>query len=153
MTSKSVQRRIAVQTAGMKTVYLSRRNLTTLLSKLDRLAAGDATTCAIVKFDTVHPKYPTSEPTVLVAIEDADYYTDREPGAVLPEDEPSVLGAGCGLAPMPTEADLRDAAAYFRKEADAEASLLREGGGSRIAKGQYERYEAAIRALFKKEKP
>lgn len=46
--------------------------------------------------------------------------------------------------------DLHDAAAYFHKEQLAERVLLsfEKGGGSRIALGQYERYEAAIRAAL-----
>lgn len=75
----------------MKTerVYLTRRNLLTLLSKLDRQAAGDVTMCTIVKYDNVHSKYPqTMDAIEVVAVEDADYYTDRDPGGMHPLDEP-----------------------------------------------------------------
>lgn len=39
-------------------VYLTRRNLLTLLSKLDRKGRGERTACTIVKNDNLHDKYP-----------------------------------------------------------------------------------------------
>lgn len=71
----------------MNTVYLSRRNLLTLLSKLDRKAKGEETACKLVKLDTVHEKYPCSDVTQVIALENEEYY-DREPGVVNPEDCP-----------------------------------------------------------------
>lgn len=65
----------------MNQVYLSRRNLESLLRKLDRVRAGEESACTIVKNDTVHSKYPATVPMLYVtAVEDADYYTDRTPG-------------------------------------------------------------------------
>lgn len=49
-------------------VYLSRRNLLTLLSKLDRAAKGEETACTIIKTDNVHPKYPQSMKSVAVKV-------------------------------------------------------------------------------------
>lgn len=72
----------------MKTVYLTRRNLQTLLNKLDRQRAGEATACTLIKSDTQHIKYPMPEEMAIVAIEDEEYYTDRLPGEVHPSDEP-----------------------------------------------------------------
>jgi hypothetical protein len=70
-------------------LYLSRRNLLTLLSKLDRAKAGEVTHRTILKNDTVHPTFPASMGMILVtAVEDEDYYTDRQPGDVSPEDTP-----------------------------------------------------------------
>lgn len=70
-------------------VYLSRRNLLTLLSKLDRKRLGEQTSCTIVKKDTLHATHPQSHPLVeVMAVEDSEYYADREPGAVLPKDLP-----------------------------------------------------------------
>jgi hypothetical protein len=70
-------------------LYLTRRNLLTLLSKLDRnKILRTASACTILKRDTQHPKYPLKEPIAITALENADYYTDREPGKVHPEDEP-----------------------------------------------------------------
>lgn len=74
-------------------VYLSRRNLLTLLSKLDRKAMGEATQCTLLKNDNRHPVYPASMPAIkVVAIEDAEYYVDRPAGEVHPKDDPSRKG-------------------------------------------------------------
>lgn len=70
------------------TVHLTRRNLLTLLSKLDRKAQGEHTHCTIVKTDRQHAKYPCSHITEVVAIEDEEYYTDRLPGGVHLKDYP-----------------------------------------------------------------
>jgi hypothetical protein len=73
----------------MERVYLSRRNLQVLLSKLDRKAAGEHTFCMLIKNDTAHRTYPqTMDHIEIVALEDEEYYTDREPGDVLPVDLP-----------------------------------------------------------------
>jgi hypothetical protein len=72
----------------MQRLYLTRRNLLTLLSKLDRKAGGETTARTIVKQDTKHPRYPSTDIIFVTAIEDKEYYTDREPGEVLIVDEP-----------------------------------------------------------------
>jgi hypothetical protein len=71
----------------MEQLYLSRRNLLVLLSKLDRKAKGEETACTLIKNDTEHPTYPCSSITIVTAIEDKDYYTDRTPGPVHSSDE------------------------------------------------------------------
>jgi DNA-directed RNA polymerase subunit K/omega len=83
-------------------VYLTRRNLLTLLSKLDRVKQGEVSACTIVKQDTTHTAYPCTHITYVRAVEDEDYYTDRKPGEVLEVDEPTVL------APEDAEEDLID---------------------------------------------
>lgn len=71
----------------MERVYLSRRNLKALLSKLDRKKQGQSTACTIIKNDTVHPTYPQTIANVaIVAVEDDEYYTDRPAGHVHPLD-------------------------------------------------------------------
>lgn len=70
-------------------VYVSRRNLLTLLSKLDRAAKGEITSRTIVKLDTDHPSYPCTLVTTITAVEDEDYYKHRAPGSVLAVDDPS----------------------------------------------------------------
>lgn len=71
-------------------VFLTRRNLLTLLSKLDRKEAGDVTECTLIKKDTSHPKYPQSHPLMFVtAVEDSEYYTTREGGPVDVRDDPN----------------------------------------------------------------
>lgn len=76
----------------MQQVYLSRRNLQTLLNKLDRCKRDGlgASQCTIVKRDTAHPQYPCSDEILVTALEDEDYYTDRPAGRMHPEDEPCV---------------------------------------------------------------
>ena len=66
----------------MQLVYLTRRNLLTLLNKLDHVRDGGESTCGIVKQDTKHKKYPCSDVIVVQALEDEEYYTDRAPGPV-----------------------------------------------------------------------
>lgn len=74
----------------MQQIYLTRRNLETLLSKLDRAKRGELTGCTIIKLDFFHPKYPLSiiDGVAITAVEDEDYYTDRVPGEVFYKDEP-----------------------------------------------------------------
>jgi hypothetical protein len=73
----------------MEQVFLSRRNLLVLLSKLDRKRAGEQTACTLIKNDDQHSKYPQTMPSVsITAVEDDEYYTTRAPGEVFPSDEP-----------------------------------------------------------------
>ena len=72
------------------TVYLTRRNLLSLLSKLDRAKAGEQTACALIKNDNAHPVYPQTMKSIWVqAVEDDAYYIDREAGDVHPSDDPT----------------------------------------------------------------
>lgn len=72
----------------MDQVYLSRRNLLSLLSKLDRKRAGEASACTIIKNDAAHEKYPQSmEQIAVTALEDEEYY-DRPTGPVYAKDDP-----------------------------------------------------------------
>jgi len=71
----------------MQRLFLSRRNLLSLLSKLDRVKAGDKSACTIIKADTLHPKYPSTDVITVTAIEDENYYIDRQPGIMHPADE------------------------------------------------------------------
>ena len=76
--------------ARINKVYLSRRNLEALLSKLDRQALGDSTQCTLIKRDNVHPVYPqTMKEVHVIAVEDDAYYADRAPGAIYPKDIPT----------------------------------------------------------------
>ena len=59
----------------MQHVYLSRRNLLTLLSKLDRnLELAESSKCTIIKQDTAHPIYPCTDVIYVTAVEDEEYY-------------------------------------------------------------------------------
>ena len=72
----------------MNVVYLTRRNLLTLIKKLDRVKQGEESGCTIIKHDTDHTTYPCSDVTIISAVEDEDYYVDREPGDILHKDQP-----------------------------------------------------------------
>ena len=63
-------------------VVLTRRNLLALLKKLDEVKEGVHSECTIIKSDIAHPKYPLKGcfPLTVKAVEDEEYYTDREPG-------------------------------------------------------------------------
>jgi hypothetical protein len=68
-------------------VYLSRRNLEALISKLDRVAAGESSECAIIKRDNAHPEYAQSMKEIMVvAVENEKYYVDRPAGLMMPAD-------------------------------------------------------------------
>jgi hypothetical protein len=82
-------------------VYLSRRNLEVLLSKLDRLGRGERTACAIVKCRNPDdpPEYAQSlDEVAVVAVPDESYYVSRAPGAMHPADEPNVGPRGAADA-------------------------------------------------------
>lgn len=79
---------------NMNKIYLSRRNLLALLSKLNRnVKAGcEVSACTLIKRDNVHPLYPQSMGEIsVIAIEDEVYY-NRAPGEVHPFDEPICKG-------------------------------------------------------------
>lgn len=72
----------------MQRVYLTRRNLLTLLSKLDRnKEIPGSSHVGLVKTDTTHLQYPCSDAIEVFALEDEEYYTDRQPGPMHPSDE------------------------------------------------------------------
>lgn len=56
-------------------VFLSQRNILTLLSKLDRRQAGDTTACTIIKNDNIHSIYPQTMPSCRIhATEEDDMF-------------------------------------------------------------------------------
>ena len=70
------------------TLYLSRRNLLALLSKLDRLENGDETACAIIKSaNPADPYCNTIDQVMVIAVPDDRFYANRSPGAMHPLDE------------------------------------------------------------------
>lgn len=75
----------------INTIYLTERNLRTLLSKLERKKAGEQTACTIIKPASDNPKFK-QETTIVVAVLDEEFYgnegLDRPAGAVHPSDEP-----------------------------------------------------------------
>lgn len=82
-------------------IFLSRRNLLALLSKLDRKAEGDNTACTIVKYQNPSdPFVQTMDSIAVTAVEDKDYYTTRNAGIMDPRDVPDV---GTSDAPPPAK--------------------------------------------------
>jgi hypothetical protein len=72
-------------------IYLSKRNLLTLLSKLERLEQGDQTACAIVKYaNPTDPYCNTIDEVMVIAIPDNEFYTNRAPGVMHPADEVNI---------------------------------------------------------------
>ena len=121
-------------------VFLSRRNIQTLLNKLDRVKSGETSACTLIKGDNQHAKYPqtmtecavtaiegtaqlpgdqnhiyltredlksllleldskksnatlVSGGVAVMPLEDKEYYDTREPGMVLPVDDPGMRKA------------------------------------------------------------
>jgi len=63
-------------------IYLSRRNLLTLLAKLDHKAAGGETECAIVKYRQPSPKFQqTMTALTVIAVSDEMYYKAQQRSA------------------------------------------------------------------------
>jgi len=82
----------------MHTVYLSKRNLLTLLSKLERLEAGEQTECTIVKYADKNAKHVQTMASInVVAIPDEVAYAHRPAGAVVDADEAKVTKPATGV--------------------------------------------------------
>lgn len=73
-------------------VYLSKRNLLTLLSKLERDANGEETACTLLKYRQKDGAAynQTMDAIMVIAVQDEDYYPaqNRSAGEVHPLDEP-----------------------------------------------------------------
>lgn len=81
-------------------VYLSRRNLTVLLSKLDREAAGENTECSIIKNRSPSAAYRQSMKSIMViAVDDEEYYCSqaRAAGAAHATDEQKLHTPSTGI--------------------------------------------------------
>lgn len=71
-------------------IYLSKRNLLTLLSKLDRFEQGQETQCAIIKYaNPLDPYCNTMDQVMVIAVPDEKFYTNRSAGEVHPLDQPA----------------------------------------------------------------
>lgn len=73
------------------TVYLSKRNLLTLLSKLERQEQGHTTQCTLVKYQASGVEYQQTMDSInVIAVADDVYYASqqRSPGIVHPLDTP-----------------------------------------------------------------
>jgi hypothetical protein len=75
----------------METLYLSKRNLLTLLNKLERAEQGEPTHCAIIKYrNTNDPFVNSMEAVLVVAVTDEELYNKRQAGAIHPADDPAI---------------------------------------------------------------
>lgn len=75
------------------TIYLSRKNLKILISKLDRIAAGEDSAATIIKYANSAEKYKQTIDAVLIsAVEDDEYYPSlgRDAGTMHPSDEKAI---------------------------------------------------------------
>lgn len=80
----------------MERIYLSERNLKTLLAKLERHKAGEATQCTLIKYANSTDPYCNSVDSVaVIAVPDEEFYATRQPGMVHPLDEPKIGEANC----------------------------------------------------------
>lgn len=81
-------------------IYLSRRNLEALLSKLDRDAEGEETMCSIIKMKQPSPAYQqTMEAVMVIAVQDEDYYSSqgRPAGIMHPAEEEKLQKPSTGV--------------------------------------------------------
>lgn len=81
-------------------IYLSRRNLEALLSKLDRDAQGEETACAIIKVKQSSPSYQqTMAEVMVIAVQDEDYYgaQGRPAGIMHPAEEEKLQKPSTGI--------------------------------------------------------
>lgn len=75
---------------GQERIYLSKRNLLTLLSKVERFEQGEETACAIIKYaNPLDPYCNTIDQVTVIAVPDENYYTKRTFGEVHPSDDPN----------------------------------------------------------------
>ncbi len=73
-------------------IYLSKRNLLTLLSKVERFEKGEETKCSLIKYKNELDPYCMEiggeDSVMVIAIPDEKYYVGREAGTVHEKDEP-----------------------------------------------------------------
>lgn len=70
----------------MEQVFLSRKNLITLLEKLDKKKSGIPDSCTIIKHDGQGPNINQTMPIcAITAVEDIDYYYEGIPGKINPQ--------------------------------------------------------------------
>ena len=131
----------------MQTVYLSRRNILTLLSKLDRQKAGEETACAIVKRQDRGSPYCMTVPVMLVGAAEpgcsAEYCTphgthfvilerhslnDLLNGNIINVPPPAAMGDGVIVVPVSDEEMYANRSAGEMHPAD-EANLPKPATG------------------------
>ena len=81
-------------------IYLSRRNLLALLSKLDAEAAGEETSCMIIKKQPASPEYRQTMATIaVIAVDDEAFYgsQQRAAGEMHPREEEKLAKPSTGV--------------------------------------------------------
>lgn len=127
-------------------IFLSRRNLMTLLSKLDRAAAGDKTACTLVKFRIpTDPFVQTIDAIAVTAIEDADYYVGRGAGVMHPKDEVAIATHHYQCALDSIDVSRSDSKPSFNITS-IDLGILMEGDGNLVLTGYEKGLDA--RSLF-----
>jgi hypothetical protein len=86
-------------------IYLSRRNLEALLSKLDRRKDGEQTHCTIIKNQQPDPQAPfrqSMKACRVIALEDEEFYggQNRPAGEMHPSEEAKISKPSTGTAIM-----------------------------------------------------
>ena len=83
-------------------LYLSRRNLTALLAKLDADAQGIETACTIIKYrnPAVAAYQQTMDTIAVIAVQDEEYYSaqERPAGEMHPREEVQLQTPSTGVA-------------------------------------------------------
>lgn len=132
------------------TVLLSRKNLMTLLLKLDRRRNGERTHCTLIKQDLNNVNIPV----VITAEEDAEVYKNRSPGRMVTQEEAKFLDPKADAMPPVNEADgdrvhprdRMDARDRFKKKAADDVAQLKNTSASRpVYSDQRERRVTAER--------
>lgn len=79
-------------------LYLSRRNLETLLSKLDRAEKGETTFCSIIKYnDPSMTHRQTMDSCMIIAVPNDEYYEQRKAGRMIGADEERISKPAAGV--------------------------------------------------------
>ncbi len=83
----------------MDKIYLSRRNLLALLSKLDRNQVAEVSACTIIKYRGDGPFRQSMDSCMVTAVEDDEYYSNegRPAGAMHPADEEKLPKPAMGV--------------------------------------------------------
>lgn len=90
---------MSASTDKVPILYLSRRNLETLLAKLNRHSNGEDTYCAIIKVQQASPAYQQTMREILMIAVDEEYYSSqaRSTGEMYPKDEENLDAPSTGL--------------------------------------------------------
>lgn len=80
----------------MHQIFLSKRNLLTLLSKIERYERGEETACTIIKYKNPSDPYVnTMDACIVTALPDDKLYVNRGAGEMHPADEERIK---CGTS-------------------------------------------------------